>query len=177
MSEKPNPSLDCASLVRFSALPLYHGGELQSCCAVIRSSSLLQTPPPSPLCPPPTPPQLLLTTNPPTTPPPPLWTIKEREREKMCLYSSHSGLGICLVGEVSRKSGRSFRGKTQQRNRPENLAGAAAGMSAGVIKRGARERTGLAWPQRRLSGIIFWSLRASDAYLSSYWGHRCFQTR
>lgn len=49
MSEKPNPSLDCASLVRFSALPLYHGGELQSCWAVIRSSSLLQTPPPNPL--------------------------------------------------------------------------------------------------------------------------------
>lgn len=48
MSEKPNPSLDCASLVRFSALPLYHGGELRSCWAVIRSSSLLQTPPPVP---------------------------------------------------------------------------------------------------------------------------------
>lgn len=51
MSEKPNPSLDCASLVRFSVLPLYHGGELQSCWAVIRSSSLIQTPSPNPLHP------------------------------------------------------------------------------------------------------------------------------
>lgn len=49
MSEKPNPSLDCASLVRFSALPLYHSTELQSCWAVIRSPSLLQTPPLRPM--------------------------------------------------------------------------------------------------------------------------------
>lgn len=68
MSEKPNPSLDCASLVRFSALPLYHGGELQSCWAVIRSSSLLQTPLPNPLH---------------------LPFPLDNKKKKMCLYSSH----------------------------------------------------------------------------------------
>lgn len=78
MSEKPNPSLDCASLVRFSALPLYHGGELQSCLAVIRSSSLLQTPPPSPMYQP--------TTSPRHHHHPSLRTIK---KIKICLHSSH----------------------------------------------------------------------------------------
>lgn len=89
MSEKPNPSLDCASLVRFSALPLYHGGELQSCWAVIRSSSLLQTPPPNPLYP-------LLS----------LWTIK-----KNCVYILHipalPGLHINLSQDLPcKKEGR-----------------------------------------------------------------------
>lgn len=105
MSEKPNPSLDCASLVRFSAPPLYHGGELQSCWAVIRSSSLLQTPPPSPVCPPPSPtapPQLLLI----CAPPPPI-------KKEMFIFFT-----FCYQGLPCRKSEKDERRNFKRNKKP-----------------------------------------------------------
>lgn len=99
MSEKPNPSLDCASLVRFSALPLYHGGELQSCLAVIRSSSLLQTTPPCPMYHP--------TTSPRHHHHPSLRTIKNKKCVNIlhipALPFTSTSLRICLVKKRAKK--------------------------------------------------------------------------
>ena len=106
MSEKPNPSLDCASLVRFSVLPLYHGGELQSCWAVIRSSSLLQTPSPNPLHP-------LLSLS--------LWTIQKNVfiffTSLLCLVFTSTSPRICLVRKRAKRRKKKLKSsKTHQRN-------------------------------------------------------------
>lgn len=112
MSEKPNPSLDCARLVRFSALPLYHGGELQSCWAVIRSSSLLQTPLPGPVHPPPRP-----------SPSPPFPLDNKKKKKVFIFFSSllcpvftSASLRICLVGKREKKTGTSSLQKPTRRN-------------------------------------------------------------
>lgn len=129
MSEKPNPSLDCASLVRFSALPLYHGGELQSCWAVIRSSSLLQTPPPNPL-------HL----------PFPLDNKKKKNvfiffTSLLCLVFTSTSPRICLVRKGEKKRVELKSSKPHQRNWVErekkiweNTSGRPVEISVEVIK-------------------------------------------
>lgn len=153
MSEKPNPSLDCASLVRFSVLPLYHGGELQSCWAVIRSSSLLQTLPPNPLYPP----------------------FPTGQWKKLCLYSSHPCSacsshqplpGFALL-EKEKKRVELKSSKTSQRNfwgYEKNIGNVkrTIEISLQLIKYGLTAGRGLvcmcclAW--------IVWSLHSADIY-------------
>lgn len=138
MSEKPNPSLDCARLVRFSALPLYHGGELQSCWAVIRSSSLLQTPLPGPVH---------HTPHPSPSPPFPLDNKKKKVfiffSSLLCPVFTSASLRICLVGKREKKTGTSSLQKPTRRNSVGGAGGGGmgdgewgAGTSVAVINRG-----------------------------------------
>lgn len=51
------------------------------------------------------------------------------------------------------------------------MAGRPVGISVEVIKHGLTERRGLVLYACAALQESFWSLRGSDVYLCSYWGH------
>lgn len=151
MSQEPNPSLDCASLVRFFAPPLYHGGELQSCWAAIRSSSLSQT-------------SLSL------------WTIKTLFIFFSPVFTS-TPHRICLVRERERQAG-TFRapekmGETRGRKKKRNC-GEIASLAGKRLRKWLNvDLSELVCIDRRCAAFqeSFWSLFSTDVYLYPYWGH------